>query len=1437
MAREIPAAAQTKIDQALGTEPILIIKIEWPSDTQYYADKDLTIGAITADGRILSASELQMIEKSDSLGEVAGMNITLDDSDGAIKSKVDKVVIEGTACTVYHHFEGNTDTDLIILLKGRISGDMLWDEGKRTFDFKVESFIVDDEIGYAPEEDAFANMNNEVVGVPWPMCFGTVVHVPAVRIKRQPRGTLKEGINQNYDSFRVDGWETFPQSTSITIEIDRVRYTGSFTGAIFTVSQRNINHIAIGNLFLKGRPLSDPHAGDPSVCWINNPLSNRNIVGLYCYIDSITHGPMINKCIKQAGEKCWFTDPWVSYEQGQPQEILVDTSTGEIDEAAGVPRSSWDYDVEIGQWPASYYNSEVVSAELDTTHVLRGRWALQTQEKVRMIADWDDVYIANLYGGYILDVYGHRQYKGERIFAPIPSSYYTVTNFNGTYLNAMTLTFDDMPLEAREGEDWEGDVYVSLNSYLSGNIASIINYLLTQHSSITPESDSFNQAAIDVSPYVSNFAYFNRPNVIGFCESIAWQARCALLIRNGEAYLTYLSQERTEALLLNNSNVEMKSIGLSFTPTVDTVTRLIAKYKFDYAGREGSDHQLIYRNNIDIFGLREEEKDFFIYTCGLLVKMSAYFWGYRLSNSWRKIVASCFLEGLPLETFDIVKLYLPVVSTNYLYGQVEESRHNPSNQSVQLQLELASKAGNVDGADQPVVDEDYWTGDPSYPVEPITVPNLGEGRYPIDYVVPDDIDDGEGGEEGDGEIGDTVVPAYVLVFTVEPSLVERGENFALRVEIHDAEGNLVPEDASAALTLESTDGADVLNTLDISIVAGIWESTTMQITTGAGHDTGSITVSSPDYVAGLTGAFDIIPVFADLTLETSPPNVTREVAQALIKLASGAVVGEKVNIGVYNSDPADKLYDSGGTEIVELTADGAGEFWLAANWTIKGGNGTFAAARFLLTDTEQLKYNDLKTVVFTVQGVTVKVVQQTLLLDDIAIAQPGSLVLEVADYLEHLLPFPLEIEILDSDGARDTSWSGNVSIELRDDTGAIADLYWTAAGPNATIVGTSIIAQVTNGYWYYAACIINIPDAAVSPMHFLGLTDPDELEYDLSKEIGRPYFVVAVPVGNISRGVNFSLTVQAFNSDGTPDTTYSPSVDPDIVLVEKTDGADVFTPVKMGLAGWASGQKTIATAQINGGADSDTTKVNVTEVGVDGRTGTSEIIAIDIVKTIINPTTGYRFSGSHGPIAIPGSEPDRQNAFNNTQQTGYANLLADVSLAAGIHLSDIRDYTTGGAGWFNFGGNAHLLKFTVTPAQRANLKTVFMVGQFYATEFYAFHGHWHAHASLARVDIGGEISLPTSGAHIINHIGGIKSMTFAYINELCIADGGTPAAPGTFKISLPVNLFDKMGPTDTIFYLWFGIKKLANLPYVYPYDSVGFSSKYHIDVDSLELNQ
>lgn len=177
--RNLTANALAKIVQNTGNEPICIIEVQWTSSSTVtsYADKD--VGNIP--GKILKIGDIDEVIKLESRGTTSNVSVTIDDSDGSLLALIGSSDIHRRPCSVYQYFDGMALSDKFLLFQGWVASPITYSEGDRTLSFDILSKILTMEVGFSPEDGQLPNIVPDLVGHPWPLAFGNVINVPAVK--------------------------------------------------------------------------------------------------------------------------------------------------------------------------------------------------------------------------------------------------------------------------------------------------------------------------------------------------------------------------------------------------------------------------------------------------------------------------------------------------------------------------------------------------------------------------------------------------------------------------------------------------------------------------------------------------------------------------------------------------------------------------------------------------------------------------------------------------------------------------------------------------------------------------------------------------------------------------------------------------------------------------------------------------------------------------------------------------------------------------------------------------------------------------------------------------------------------------------------------------------------------------------------------------------
>jgi len=187
MPRDITGSALAKIQQKTATEPVIIIEVTWgfTGPTLQYADRDFE----TIPGKIISLSSISSGVKVGSVGGSGGVTVELDDTDGSIKTIFNDNDVQRGVVSVFQTYGSLTASDKFLLFKGQINTPVTFNEQDKTISFEALTFAEDEEIGFSPEEGEFDFIADSAIGKAWPLCFGSPIRVPAVKITEAVRGT------------------------------------------------------------------------------------------------------------------------------------------------------------------------------------------------------------------------------------------------------------------------------------------------------------------------------------------------------------------------------------------------------------------------------------------------------------------------------------------------------------------------------------------------------------------------------------------------------------------------------------------------------------------------------------------------------------------------------------------------------------------------------------------------------------------------------------------------------------------------------------------------------------------------------------------------------------------------------------------------------------------------------------------------------------------------------------------------------------------------------------------------------------------------------------------------------------------------------------------------------------------------------------------------
>lgn len=718
------AALQTR----LGTEPITVIEVRWKrtGETWFYADR--TIATPPIKGTILDLGDLDNVVKITESETSQEITLSIDDSDGEIKTLMNSYDVHKVVAKVWQWFEGLDWDDRFLLFSGRVNSPIEWNESERTVTISITSTVEDAEFGFCPQWSNVDNLPEDMASQVWPSCFGTPLNVPAVLITKASSGTLMQGVGiltgngyyfgngltaedvsvfrsigmQNVqkghvslvascwlgvDDDEYDKWNSQYSQLSATIaktlgQRERAR-ADQATAAATKIQQildndigPNVVTILGGSSFPQNRAITLDIGGGLFTGYFSGDSFYIQDGGRYHPDNELAYAEDITKA-KQL-------------------EYLAPGSGGAYDWRSRVPCGKGDFYDRCYKRTHGYLIEKPFYVSTGATVEPRWFWAdagssvsLQVQPAT---------YVVSVTPGTVISVKAHKTFNGVQWLVDVPRDYYRT--YVRIYRNEDGISFPCTFLEFTKtlstitDAGWSDDIFVTFRSSIGPNPVDIISYIINQYTDYAVNAASFNSVRAKVSHFGMNFAEFGQPNVLNYLQEIAMQARIGLRLVDGIFYMTYLPELPTPVTTITEKDIEFDTITVGLTPTEDLCTKLVATYQPSY---DKSQVKLVVRGNISRYGKHEKEVNFFCYNNPQLVEKVATFWMIRWSRTWKIAKFKTFLSKLKVEAMDGVLLDFkqPYLANGAVVALVTSAKFNSNDRSISMECWVPVQAGTM----------------------------------------------------------------------------------------------------------------------------------------------------------------------------------------------------------------------------------------------------------------------------------------------------------------------------------------------------------------------------------------------------------------------------------------------------------------------------------------------------------------------------------------------------------------------------------------------------------------------------------------------------------------------------------------------------------------------------------------------------------------------
>jgi hypothetical protein len=673
------ADSLAKIQQRLGTEPMLIVGVKWDGSTEYlYGDKTVKGDY---EGRVLDVATIEDVALISGAGSTSSVTVKLDDTDGTIKSFFDTNDIHKQPVTIYQGFSGIEDR--FPVYEGQINTPIVWSEADRTLTFDVVTIVEEFEVGFSAEEGQFPNLPDSAIGQVWPLAFGHCLHMPALTFVIIPVGItttnilvpdrtlalVEQYMNQRASFFAPDpNYLTYLFTTqaeaALNGDIQVENQINQLVIAYQEASQVNQQVINDMNQFLRLYNQQVQVTLDQLV----GPVSEGNTILLnnakYFPINTPFYA-RIGQFVAfgQVDQNAVFTFQLIRPPIPQPYPYKNGDGSPGVDWV--VP--AWtdaDVYVDRNNHVAPIFNGTVgfgphgevvpVGYSVESSIDPEGLQVIPAGSTVTIISDLQMDWIVNIIPTTVTMVWAYKAVNNVRQLYPVPTDYWTQTTTQYGSLTAQIVRLK-RPLSGYAFENWEDQIYVDQISSVGPNIADIIIWLIQQYTVKAYDQASFDLVRTQTQLYPCNFYLPKRGNVLSVIAEMAYQARCAVFIKNETFFITYLSAEPDPVATITEDDVQVGSLAISCSPTEELVTKIRASYQIDYAINPSTD-LIIVNNNINRYGWISQDDTYYIYTDPVLVQKSATFWIIRKSQTWKKVTFKTMLNHLNLETYDTILL-------------------------------------------------------------------------------------------------------------------------------------------------------------------------------------------------------------------------------------------------------------------------------------------------------------------------------------------------------------------------------------------------------------------------------------------------------------------------------------------------------------------------------------------------------------------------------------------------------------------------------------------------------------------------------------------------------------------------------------------------------------------------------------------------------------
>jgi len=775
--RTLTANASALLSQNMGTEWVVLLEVDWVGNrTIMYSDQEYG----TALPTVISMSGFDGSMMLSGASDSQQLSIVLDDVDGELRAIYNRNDLHKRPARVYMVGKGLPASDKILVFKGELVTPIAWDESQRTLAFDIMSKLNSTQVGFSMEEGDFANIPDEALGKAWPLVFGQVCHLPAVKIRAPRRGYLETGIgihdftlepricqavkiecpsqstgNQDFPTQGANNTWTSNVQKTIGPDLECVnRRFGEICKLKDLLEQQLAYEYSTVNIY---NGTSFPQ-GEQIDLFVDNAVLTGTFSGNVFTITSRKH-PEYDTFNHVACRDV----PSLGY--GQVSAVAQIGGTNNVNNTGGywqvnhgnspgsglqsatwIPADTNGVGFQADQNEAQAFASceEALSTAPGMSGGPKDSWKYYDEmeasdffwappgSEVYMESESEILYLASLLPGTVDKVCAFRTApNGFRYLTEVPTDYYTayLTDYGGYQVVEIGMN----KALSLYNDQWDDDIYVSFTSTVGPNPCDIIEWLVGKYTELTVDSTTFADVKTKLTDYGQNFYLIDRPDVYDLINDIAYQARCSVFIRNDVIYIKYLPEEPTAVREISESDILNGTFTESLSETEEVYTTHSIKWqKAGAAVRDDQDveRKIILKYNVAKYGTVELNEDFFCYNVYDQVNHAATFWLIRKANCWKKVEFTLPLKHMDLDVGDCITLNVAQFG-DAVKAIIETSTVNPDDNTVSMRCWTPVRSGETSAY--------HWAWPAAKPcsdVWPLPLDTNGGGGYDFEVTPP-----------------------------------------------------------------------------------------------------------------------------------------------------------------------------------------------------------------------------------------------------------------------------------------------------------------------------------------------------------------------------------------------------------------------------------------------------------------------------------------------------------------------------------------------------------------------------------------------------------------------------------------------------------------------------------------------------------------------------